>query len=514
VRSEAERLSSSTSDDDTEVSDSALDAIVGQLQSPSGEVATHTTQALLALCKYGGARGGSAARTTIGKRIILALTSSWNTTITSSSSSEEPISNHHYSTVTVRYASLLVSILTTSSGTVGADDEEDLLQVAIQQSSLDLLLLDVVSSDDPLLQMSILDQIERFATKGLAKMGALRREWLTSSKVVRPLLRLAGGGDGDDDDDGQVEGAGGSMDDDGGDSAMDSAMPHPILGGSALRILSSICKIIPTHDPITTPSSWSSSSSSSAAERVLLTGFHRALRTFARYANGEVERIALVDAISSFASVSEYALTSVLEEEEEEKRMGFGEEEEGVVLRERWLDIGSMPQSKLKALVLCSIARVMDPSSLEEADSNGEDGDGRQRYYVPSSKTSLQLFQCFGQVNTNGNTSPEQLLLNFSKSPFVEVRLGAYELMRAFVSKVKTGATILLSQEGFLEFLLSGEGESVKEGKEARFAIVQAVLNSGTRQLLAENIVKDLERVVSEGPYYVKSVNWQLATEQ
>jgi len=503
VRSEAERRlrlsSSTTSDDDTEVSDSALDAIVGQLQSPLGEVATNATQALLALCN--GAMGVAASIT--GKRIISALTSSWKTI--HSSSSEDTTTNHHLSTVTVRYGSLLVSILTSSGTVVADDDDEDLMQVAIQQSSLDLLLLDVVSSDDdPLLQMSILDQIERFATTGVAKMGVLRREWLTSSKVVNLLLRLAGGAD-DDDDDGQVGGADGSSMDE--DMAMDSAMPHPILGGSALRILSSICKLISNHFPIATPSS---SSSSSSSECMLLTGFHRALRTFARNANGEVDRIALVDAISSFASVSEYALTSVLEEEE--KRMGCGEEE-GVVLRERWLDVGSMPQSKLKALVLCSIARVMDPSSLEEANSHGN-GDGRQQHYIPSSKMSLQLFQYFGHVNTNGNTSPEQLLLNFSKSPFVEVRLGAYELMRAFVSKVKTGATILLSQEGFLEFLLSGEGEPVKEGKEARFAIVQAVLKSGTRQLLAENIVKDLERVVSDGPYYVKSVNWQLATEQ
>ena len=155
-----------------------------------------------------------------------------------------------------------------------------------------------------------------------------------------------------------------------------------------------------------------------------------------------------------------------------------GCEDGGVVLlREKWLTVGSMPQSRFKALVLCSVARVMDPASfLEDADSHRnadadadanadadadtdtEDGmvTTRQQYYVPSSKLSLQLFRCFGDANSNGSTtSPERLLLNLSKSPFVEVRLGAYELMRAFVSNVKTGATILLSQAGFLEFLLS-----------------------------------------------------------
>ena len=229
-------------------------------------------------------------------------------------------------------------------------------------------------------------------------------------------------------------------------------------------------------------------------------------------ADGEVERIALVGAVSSLAAVSEDALSALLEEEERGEEGKGGEE--GVVLCEEWLDVGRMPQSKLKALVLCSIARVMDPSlGVFDGPDEGDGAISRIRY-VPSSRMSAKLFRCFGRVNNNGRDTPETLLLNFAKSPFVEVRLAAYELMRAFVSNVDAGATVLLSQVGFLELLLSCERETVKEGKEAKFAIVRAVLTSAARELLADKVVQDLERVLMEGPYRVASVNWQLATAE
>jgi len=463
VRLEVEHLSSSfqAQRPNIEISESFLNALIGQLQSFSTEVADNVSQTLLTLCK---------TTPHFMKRIILSLVQN------RSQLQHDPsinVNRNHLSTTAVRYASLLVSIITSPHcGNIGHLDES--MQVS-QNSALDVLLLDLLSldEDDTLLQMSVLDLITELAT--VLPMSSLRKEWLVSSKVVEPLLALVGGEENCCD---EVD-------------KNTTTTPHPILGGCALSILSSICAnvIIPKQN-----------------EEVLLPRFYTALRTFAQCTNNEVERIALVNAISSLVSTSEHGLNTLLEEEQ------------NLILREKWLDLSGVPQSKLKALILCSVARVMDLPlktgllSLEHSTRYNlqSNVNGQVQRHFPSSALSLKLFQCFGKVN--GGSGPE-VLMNFSKSPFVEERLASYELMRAFVFSVREGAQILLSYAGFMEFLQSRGGESVKEGKEAKFTVVEAVLNSEARKLLAENTVKCLARIVSEGPHYVEAVNWEVAID-
>jgi Proteasome non-ATPase 26S subunit len=110
------------------------------------------------------------------------------------------------------------------------------------------------------------------------------------------------------------------------------------------------------------------------------------------------------------------------------------------------------------------------------------------------------------------NRDATQLVLSLAKSPFVETRLGTYALLEA-VAKQGTGAQVLLSHDGFYDFLVSRESERIKEGKEAKFAIVQAIMDSPARGLLADSIVNTLDKILKQGPHYVKAVQEELMTE-
>jgi hypothetical protein len=105
-----------------------------------------------------------------------------------------------------------------------------------------------------------------------------------------------------------------------------------------------------------------------------------------------------------------------------------------------------------------------------------------------------------------------EVVLELAKSPIPETRLGTYSLMRA-VAKTNTGAQILLSHPGCYEFLISREGENTKEGREAKYSVVEAVMNSPVKGLLADDIVKKLDRILKEGPHYIPPIRPDLIAE-
>jgi len=72
---------------------------------------------------------------------------------------------------------------------------------------------------------------------------------------------------------------------------------------------------------------------------------------------------------------------------------------------------------------------------------------------------------------------------------------------------------VLLSQPGFFELLLNRENERTMEGKEGKYAVVQAIMNSPAKGLLADEIVMKLQKVLNEGPHYVAPIRPELMTE-
>jgi hypothetical protein len=227
--------------------------------------------------------------------------------------------------------------------------------------------------------------------------------------------------------------------------------------------------------------------------------FVQALMYFGRHMNGEVEKIGFVDGITTFCCHVEVANRNKVQE------ASSGEEEAIAIavaalaepsnldlvlqnqeLLNEWLTL-RMAQSKLKAVVMISVARVLQVKEL-----------------LHSSR--LELYQMIGKVNdVGGGEDTTQIVMQYVKGQVVELRLAAYEIFTA-VAKLHTGAHMLMKFGGFFEFLCNRNLEIVKEGKELKYGLVKAIWNSEVRGLLADDIVRALEQIVLDGPFYVKQV--------
>ena len=421
-----------SSDQSMHVSNQLMTVIIDQLSSTDVEVSSNATEAMVACCRRLGPSISSPCIDSITQVFIQAYENMSKDRSTSS-------------IICVRCASVIVDLI------VALGDQ--VMDKAKSSGATDMLLKMLTNCEtDPLLAMSVMDLIERMATSN--PMHGNRAHFLCSNDVLDPLLTMAGGKE-------------------------DSPGPDPILGGSALRVLSAICRL----------GQRDSSLFGDSEHQRLLQGFHKALENFR--GTGELDRLALVDAISSFAASSPDALEMVLNDPR---------------TKEDWLLL-SVAQPKLKAVILTSVAMVIDPAP--EKDINGKPVTTTAN--LPSSAMAMKLFTQLG--NTNNSQDSTELLLELAKSPIQETRLGAYNLMRAVATRITTGSQVLLSHTGFYEFLIRREGESTKEGKEGKFAIVEAVYKSPAKGLLADDIVRKLEQILKQGAHYVEPLKPELMTD-
>jgi hypothetical protein len=417
-----------------ELSDETLGVIVSQLGGPDVESADNAAATLAALAKNLGPA--------VVVRCVESVSSLWETV--TKKIQNNPDQKRALSTVSVRCASTVVDLVCLGDASMNA---------AVKAGSMDLVLGLVSDGDDPLMQMSALDLLEKMATT--VPMHGSRAQWLFDRKVLNPLLEMAGS----------------------------TGSPDSICGGPSLRTLSAFCKLAHTRTP-----QEASSQFGLAADSELLGGFHRALHCFEEQSSGENDRLAFVDAVSSWSSASPQALTLVIHDP---------------LLREGWLSL-NVSQPKLKSVILYSVATCIDPPSQVDSSS-----DTVMAFNVPSNQLSMRLFDCVGSVNGRDATD---VVLSAANASFAELRLGAYALLNA-VAKRGMGAQVLLSHNSFYEFLVNRENESTKEGKEAKHAIVEAVLASDAKPLLANNIVSTLEKIAQQGPHYVNVASHELATE-
>jgi hypothetical protein len=422
IRDEAVRLTHSA--DPMIVSPALRQAMVDQLASSNVQAASDATDAVVACCRKLGLSFAEPA--------LLAVAQHWQVALQRLSTEKASAS-----TLAIRCASAVLEMVSL---------DEKLLEIGVDHGVLQLLLNMLVDDQDALLQMSVLDLMER--TARVRPMHHALGSWLFSQPVLAPLLQLSGGSEEEEDEE-----------------------ADPILGGPALRVLAALCKISQAGSQLVFPT-----------ETVLLTGFHRALHNM-EGATGELDRLARMDAISSFAGASADALALVLQDP---------------VTRDGWLSL-NVSQPKLKAAILVSVARVLDPLT--------EHVEGGSLRHAPADL--LKLYALLGRTNRQESTS---MLLTLARSPLPEIRFSVYALLQA-VTKLSTGGQVLLSTAGFVDFLLSREGETTKEGREGRYALVEAIHASPVKGLLAEGIVNKLEAYVSQGPHYVKSMTWELAVE-
>ena len=102
--------------------------------------------------------------------------------------------------------------------------------------------------------------------------------------------------------------------------------------------------------------------------------------------------------------------------------------------------------------------------------------------------------------------------MSIIQKPINETRLAAYELLRAVCTR-GVGTQMMMLQAGVFEYLVNRETECTKEGREAKYEVICAIVNGEAKGMLSEKIVNALEKIVKEGPHYTKAIAWEMMTE-
>jgi len=418
VKDEARRLQQ-TPDSIMIVTPELLSVLVAQLQSNNTRVAENISVALVACnLKLG---------LDLCQATVVALRQGFEQYWEAVKAGRDSASS---STVCVRYANTLADLAV-------ADDA--FMRVCLDQNVAEAWSSLLTFRDDPLLQITALDLYKKIADS--TPYHETRCNWLLSldSSPLESILRLAGS-EGESD---------------------------PFLGGSALGVVSSVCKILQVGG-------------TAATNQVLLDSFQRVLSKWKEHGS-ELDRLSLVDAISSFTSAADSALISILNDP---------------VTTEAWLTLGTKP--KLKAAVLVSVSQVLDVRHAEADDAG--------------SMVRRRLFATIGKVNQS--TSTMDLLMSLLKSPIPEIRQGSYAVLEA-MAKIGNGSSqVLIMHPEFLPHILSRDVETSVDGVKAKYAVVEAVVADTTVMgLLSDGIIAKLRTFVDQGAHYMQSQSWEVATE-
>mmetsp|Transcript_4413 Transcript_4413/g.4988 ORF Transcript_4413/g.4988 Transcript_4413/m.4988 type:complete len:594 (+) Transcript_4413:900-2681(+) len=470
----------SSTSEGTVISTELLRTIMQQIHHPSVAIADQANEILLKLSKLRPFIITAAILPNIQSNIKeYQYHTNLDDACTGNSKNTQHKNSKEYSTICIRYMALLTDILAIPITSLGG---QTIINYAIENHSLQPLIHMIQSNDsgsgsgnensrylgsnDPLAQMSALDMMQTKIIP-LSKKNHFIDNWLDSVNINETLIQMVKG-------------------------------KHPFCAGSALQILSS--RIRKRTFAITGTAEMNRSATMTPAIFIQL------LITFSKQINDEVEKIAYIDSVSSFACQNNMHLEMILKNDD---------------LTESWLSL-QLGQHKMKVVVMNSIAMVMDANSQKQKtyhnnnvntvvdtmdiDHEEEKEEEEMGTVGISDEMSVILYKAIGKVNdVSGDNNTTDIIMDQVKSPLIEVRLGAYELLRATASRGK-GAHLMLAYGGFLEFLLSRNVETVKEGKELKYNIVQAVLDSEVKGLLTDEIVSLLEKYIADGPYYVRAV--------
>ncbi|KAL9181608.1 hypothetical protein ACHAXT_010413 [Thalassiosira profunda] len=453
--------------------------LVGPNSDDQVGIATDASASLLALCKWDGDQNHSG---NIAKRVLSTIDNLWHHLGQQGKEQQRQSSSSQ-----MRIAALMIDVcllgglemsLSLSNGNSGSIMGK-LLQIALDYPN-----------DDPLLQVSALDQLERLAVHDNAKypVTAERADFLLGNDVLRRGLLCLVGSPGDLSRDASASDEWGEAD--------------PINGGAALRLLTEICRV-----------GVSSVESASDATRnkfkLLMSTFQRALHNFNPH--GELERLSYIYAVSALvgscamvasSSSSDASSANVANTVMADKELLY-----------EWLSLHSrVSQPKLKSTVLCSLSQVLEPAMWK-------DEGGANTVARPNDSIALQLYQAFGHANNERDSA--ELILTSAKSPFAEERLGVYNLLNALVMRGMCVRMLLLYNDGqgsgssFLEWLLNQDAESTTEGKKVKYQIVVSLLSENSNLLgglLPARAIRQLEEWKRAGPNYNAST-LEMATE-
>jgi hypothetical protein len=455
-------------DENKTVSDALLLALAKLLVGPNSEdqvgIATDAHAALLALCRWD---NGHEYHCSIAKRVLSTIDMVW-------SQLQLLVGGKQSSTSIMRIVTLMIDICL-----LGGEE----ITLALSNGIMDKLLHMALDhpNDDPLLQFAALDQLERLTAS--VNVNAARADFLLGHDIIRRGLLCMVGSPGDLSNDVNTEdGVWGEMD--------------AINGVAAIRLLSEICRV----------GVMSSTAVNEGRNKfqLLLRNFQRALHNF--IPNGEVERLAYIHAVSSLVGSCAVVTTAsdvtstILND---------------TTLLHEWLSL-RVSQPKLKSAVLCSLSQVMEPSLWQESSSLSQASITSR----PGDNIVLQLCQALSQANYDRDST--ELILTSAKSPFIEERLGAYDILKALVMRSVGLRLLLLYDDGtgnsssYLDWLLNQDLEHTVEGKKAKYQIAESMISCNRDViggLLPTKELRQLEEWIRRGPNFVTTATWEMATE-
>ena len=161
-------------------------------------------------------------------------------------------------------------------------------------------------------------------------------------------------------------------------------------------------------------------------------------------------------------------------------------------------------KNEVQAVVLHSIARILDqqitePSSEEKQSIEVPSDHDDEIYEQSISEKKLSLLRSIGTVKRMNTIS---YIIKTAKQPLPEIRLAAYDVLRAIAGQSKgMGIHLLYGTVGFREFIENRETEFSKEGKEAKFAVIETIALS--KGFLSADVSNKIEAMIKEGPYYL-----------
>ncbi|XP_035464690.2 26S proteasome non-ATPase regulatory subunit 5 isoform X1 [Scophthalmus maximus] len=104
------------------------------------------------------------------------------------------------------------------------------------------------------------------------------------------------------------------------------------------------------------------------------------------------------------------------------------------------------------------------------------------------------------------SNQPIDMVRNISTQPFPELHCGALGIFTAIACQ-PWGQKLMISNPGFMEFILDRTMGQTKEAKDAKFELVGSLVSSSTAAaILGSQYYLRLKTYLREGPYYVSAV--------
>lgn len=270
------------------------------------------------------------------------------------------------------------------------------------------------------------------------------------------------------------------------------------LAGTSLRVLGSLYRTV-FSQPVDGAAGASPETLEAASSSLDPTLIRAVLSTVIQYAEStrDSDRLSALQAICGFAGNSPVALRLILEDP---------------VLLSAWLDVRSM-RTEMKAASLHSVARVLRgrPASASPTTAAGQEqaadpaaapsgGEGEQEVV----ELRKLLFNRLGEVNMRAAGSSMAFLMGQLKAPIEPIRNAVYDVLAAVAEQRSGwGLRTLFGHGGFQELMLNRRTEMSKEGKEWKFAVVEAAMRCEDKGILADELLEELTKFLKQGPFYV-----------